>query len=70
MPPVPQQISQEENQQQNGPDLSNWLNSLPAAHNRNPALPQQLQPAGWDENHVLVAPVPDPLQNQEKEILQ
>lgn len=44
MPPVPQvaqQISQEEKQQQNGPNLSSLLNSLPAPHSRNPALPQQ-----------------------------
>ncbi|NWY98813.1 EP400 protein, partial [Loxia curvirostra] len=73
MPPVPQvaqRISQEKNQQQNGPNLSNLLNSFPAAHNRNPALPQQVQPAGWDKNHVLVVPAPVPSQQQENEILQ
>lgn len=67
MPPVPQvaqQISQEEKQQQNGPNLSSLLNSLPAPHSRNPALPQQVQPAGWDKNHVLVVPAPVPSQQQ------
>lgn len=49
MPPVPQaaqQLSQQENQQRDGPNLSSLLNSLPAAHSRNPSLPQQVQPAG------------------------
>lgn len=67
MPPVPQvaqQISQEEKQQQNGPNLSSLLNSLPAPHSRNPALPQQVQPAGWDKSHVLVVPAPVPSQQQ------
>lgn len=49
VPQVAQQISQEEKQQQNGPDLSSLLNSLPAAQSRNPVLPQQAQPAGWDK---------------------
>ncbi|NWW05686.1 EP400 protein, partial [Oreocharis arfaki] len=77
MPPVPQaaqQISQEENQQQNGPNLSSLLNSLPAPHSRSPALPQQVQPAGWDKSHVLVVPAAVPSQQQvshlENEILQ
>lgn len=67
MPPVPQvaqQISQEENQQQNGPNLPSLLNSLPAAHSRNPVLPQQVQPAGWDKNLVLVVPAAVPSQQQ------
>lgn len=67
MPPVPQvaqQISQEENQQQNGLNFSSLLNSLRAPHSSNPAVPQQLQLAGWDENHVLEVPAPVPSQKQ------
>ncbi|XP_010150364.1 PREDICTED: E1A-binding protein p400-like, partial [Eurypyga helias] len=45
MPPVPQvaqQISQEQSQQQNGPNLSSFHSSLPAPHGRKPASLQQL----------------------------
>ncbi|NXS07045.1 EP400 protein, partial [Neodrepanis coruscans] len=72
MPPVPQvaqQISQEEEQQQNGPHLSGLHNSLPAPHRRKPVFLQQEQPAGWDKKYLVVVPAPVPSQ-QENEILQ
>lgn len=66
MPPVPQvaqQISQEQSQQQNGPNLSSLHSSLPAPHSRNTAF-QQVQPAGCDKKHVLLVPTPVPVQQQ------
>ncbi|XP_075290928.1 E1A-binding protein p400-like isoform X2 [Opisthocomus hoazin] len=73
MPPVPQvaqQISQEQNQQQNGPNLSSLHSSLPAPQSGNPAFLQQVQPAGCDKQHVILVPTPVPVQQQENEILQ
>ncbi|XP_050174634.1 E1A-binding protein p400-like isoform X2 [Myiozetetes cayanensis] len=73
MPPVPQgaqQLSQEGDQQQNGPNLPSLHNSFPAPHSRSPACPQQVQPAGWDEKHGAVVPAPLPSPQQEDEILQ
>lgn len=67
MPPVPQvaqQISQEQNQQQNGPNLSNLHSSLPAPHNRSPAFLQQVQPAGCDKKCGILVPTPVPVQQQ------
>ena len=67
MPPIPQvaqHISQEQNQQQNGPNLSSLHSSLPAPHSRNPAFLQQAQPAGCDKKHVILAPTPVPIQQQ------
>ncbi|XP_054029265.1 E1A-binding protein p400-like [Dryobates pubescens] len=58
MPPVPQvaqQINQEQNQQQNGPDLSSLHCSLPA---------------DCDKKHVILVSTPVPVQQQENEILQ
>ncbi|XP_069651039.1 E1A-binding protein p400 [Haliaeetus albicilla] len=73
MPPVhqvAQQISQEQNQQQNGPNLSSLHSSLPAPHSRSPAFLQQVQPAGYDKKHGILVPTPVPVQQQENEILQ
>ncbi|NXM36262.1 EP400 protein, partial [Oxyruncus cristatus] len=70
VPPVPQQVSQEGDQQQNGPNLPSVHNSFPASYSRNPALPQQVQPAGWDKKHVLVVPAPVPSPQQENQIHQ
>jgi len=67
MPPVPQvaqQISQEQNQQQNGPNLSSLHSSLPAPQSGNPAFLQQVQPAGCDKQHVILVPTPVPVQQQ------
>ncbi|XP_076209527.1 E1A-binding protein p400-like isoform X2 [Aptenodytes patagonicus] len=67
MPPVPQvaqQISQEQSQQQNGPNLSSLHSSLPAPHSRNTAFLQQVQPAGCVKKHVLSVPTPVPVQQQ------
>ncbi|XP_068013481.1 E1A-binding protein p400-like isoform X3 [Melanerpes formicivorus] len=58
MPPVPQvaqQINQEQNQQQNGPNLSSLHCSLPA---------------DCDKEHVILVSTPVPVQQQENEILQ
>ncbi|KAM6051492.1 E1A-binding protein p400-like isoform 3-T3 [Theristicus caerulescens] len=70
VPQVAQQSSQEQSQQQNGPNLSSLRSALPAPHSRNPAFLQQVQPAGCDKKHVLLVPTPVPVQQQENEILQ
>ncbi|XP_029881562.1 E1A-binding protein p400-like isoform X3 [Aquila chrysaetos chrysaetos] len=70
VPQVAQQISQEQNQQQNGPNLSSLHSSLPAPHSRSPAFLQQVQPAGCDKKHGILVPIPVPVQQQENEILQ
>ncbi|XP_054700679.1 E1A-binding protein p400-like isoform X4 [Grus americana] len=70
LPQVAQQISQEQSQQQNGPNLSSLHSSFPAPHSRNPALLQQVQPAGCDKQQMILVPAPVPLRQQENEILQ
>ncbi|XP_009316958.1 PREDICTED: E1A-binding protein p400-like [Pygoscelis adeliae] len=73
MPPVPQvaqEISQEQSQRQNGPNLSSLHSSLPVPHSRNTAFLRQVQPAGCDKKHVLLVPTPVPVRQQENEILQ
>ncbi|NXN41063.1 EP400 protein, partial [Rhinoptilus africanus] len=67
---VAQQISQEQNQQQNGPNFSSLRSSLPAPHSRNSAFLQQVPPAGCNKKRVILVPTSVPVQQQENEILQ
>ncbi|NWS46862.1 EP400 protein, partial [Probosciger aterrimus] len=55
VPQVSQRISQEQSQQQNGPNLSSLHKSLLASHSGNPAFLQQVQPAGCDFVHSVAS---------------